>query len=94
MQAIWQLLSLLLYVFLILLVARLVLDYVRVFARQWQPRGPLLVVAEVVFTATDPPLRMIRRFLPPLTVGGLRIDLAFIVLFLITSTLMSVLRLL
>jgi YggT family protein len=94
MQAIWQVLSLLLYVFLILLVARLVLDYVRVFARQWQPRGPLLVVAEVVFTATDPPLRMIRRFLPPLTVGGLRIDLAFIVLFLITSTLMSVLRLL
>jgi YggT family protein len=87
-------LSLLLYVFLILLVARLVLDYVRVFARQWQPRGPLLVVAEVVFTATDPPLRMIRRFLPPLTVGGLRIDLAFIVLFLITSTLMSALRLL
>ena len=70
------------------------LDYVRVFAREWQPRGPLLVVAEVVFTATDPPLRMIRRFLPPLTVGGLRIDLAFIVLFLITSTLMSVLRLL
>ena len=94
MQAIWQVLSLLLYVFLILLVARLVLDYVRVFARQWQPRGPLLVVAEVVFTATDPPLRMIRRFLPPLTVGGLRIDLAFIVLFLITSTLMSALRLL
>jgi YggT family protein len=94
MRVIWQLLSLLLYVFLILLVARLVLDYVRVFARQWQPRGPLLVVAEVVFTATDPPLRMIRAFLPPLTVGGLRVDLAFIVLFLITSTLMSVLRLL
>lgn len=92
MSAIWQLLSLLLYAFMILLVVRLILDYVRVFARDWRPRGALLVVAEMVFSATDPPLRMIRRVLPPLTVGGLRIDLAFIVLFLITSTLMGVLR--
>lgn len=92
MSAIWQLLSLLLYAFMILLVGRLILDYVRVFARDWRPRGALLVVAEMVFSATDPPLRMIRRVLPPLTVGGLRIDLAFIVLFLITSTLMGVLR--
>lgn len=92
MSAIWQLLSLLLYAFMILLVGRLILDYVRVFARDWRPRGALLIVAEAVFSATDPPLRMIRRVLPPLTVGGLRIDLAFIVLFLITSTLMGVLR--
>ena len=89
MAAVWQVFSLLLFLFFLLLLGRLVLDWVQVFARDWRPRGVLLVLAEVIFTVTDPPLRMIRRVIPPLTVGGLRIDLAFIVLFLITSTLMG-----
>ncbi len=89
-----QIVATLLSVCLVLLVLRVVLDFIRAFARDWHPRGPMLVVAETVFTVTDPPLRMIRRFLPPLTVGGLRIDLAFLVLFLITSTLLGIVRVL
>ena len=59
------------------------------FARQWRPRGLVLVLAEVIYTVTDPPLRVTRRIVPTLNLGGVRIDLAFIVLFLVTTTLMG-----
>ena len=89
MRAVWETVSTLLFVFFVLLIGRLILDWVRVFARDWRPTGVMLVVAETVFTVTDPPLRLLRRVIPPLTVGGLRIDLAFLALFFLTSTLMG-----
>ncbi len=89
MGAIWQVVSSLLFVFFLLLIGRLVLDWVQVFARQWRPRGLVLVLAEVIYTVTDPPLRVTRRIVPTLNLGGVRIDLAFIVLFLVTTTLMG-----
>lgn len=78
----------LLFVFFIILLGRLVLDWVQVFARQWRPRGALLVVAEVVYTVTDPPLRALRKVIPPLTLGSVRLDLAFLVLMFATTLLM------
>ncbi|WP_265523342.1 YggT family protein [Oerskovia flava] len=79
------LLSFLLFVYLLILIGRLVLDWVQVFARDWRPRGLMLVVAEIVYSATDPPLRALRRVIPPLTLGQVRLDLAFLVLFLLVS---------
>jgi YggT family protein len=79
-----------LFLFFVVLLARLVLDWVQVFARDWRPRGVLLVLAEVVYTITDPPLKALRRVIPPLTLGALRLDLAFLVLMLVTSMLMSI----
>jgi YggT family protein len=67
-------------IFFILLIARLVLDYVQMFARSWQPRGVMLVIAEVVYSVTDPPLRALRRVIPPLRLGGISLDLSFLVL--------------
>lgn len=67
-------------VFVLLLIARLVLDYILMFARDYTPRGFVLILAESVFTVTDPPLRFVRRFVPPLRLGGLSLDLAFLVL--------------
>ena len=64
-----QILILVLWLFFILLIARLVLDYVQMFARSWRPRGPLLIVAEIVYTITDPPIRFFRRLVPPLRIG-------------------------
>ena len=80
-----------LFLFFVVLLGRLVLDWVQAFARDWRPRGPLLVVAEVVYTITDPPLKALRRVIPPLTLGTLRLDLAFLVLMVATSLLMSIL---
>ncbi|WP_125775310.1 YggT family protein [Antribacter gilvus] len=85
----WDLLSFLLFLFLLFLIGRLVFDWVQVFAREWRPRGVLLVVAEAVYSVTDPPLRALRRVIPPLTIGQFRIDLAFLVLFLLVSLMMN-----
>ncbi|SDE52374.1 YggT family protein [Auraticoccus monumenti] len=70
-------------IYSIVLLARLVLSWVPMFSPQWEPRGPVLVVAELVYTLTDPPLRFLRRFIPPLRVGQVALDLSFIVLWLL-----------
>ena len=78
-----QILYLVLWLFLVLLIARLVLDYIQMFARSWRPSGPLLVLAEVVYTVTDPPLKALRRVIPPLRIGQVSLDLSFLVLFVL-----------
>ena len=71
-----------LQVFIFALFARLILDYVRMFKPSWTPRGLMLWFAESVYTFTDPPLNFFRKFIPPLRLGGVALDLSFIVLFL------------
>jgi YggT family protein len=78
-------LAFVLNLFFIALICRLILDWIQVLARQWRPRGPVLFFAEGVYTVTDPPLKFLRRLIPPLSLGGVRLDLAFLVLILIVS---------
>ena len=85
-----SLLRFVLFLFFVVLLGRLVLDWVQAFAREWRPRGPILVVAEIVYTVTDPPLKALRKLIPPLTLGTMRLDLAFLVLMLLTTMAMSV----
>jgi YggT family protein len=80
----------LLLIYFFVLWARLVLDLVRMFNRSWRPAGGLLVVAEVVFTVTDPPIRAVRRVLPPVRMGSVALDFAFTVVMLVVIILMSV----
>ncbi|MGH3385781.1 MAG: YggT family protein, partial [Nocardioidaceae bacterium] len=82
-QTVGGVIELLLWLALGLLLVRFVVDWVQVFARSWQPRGPLLVVLEGVYSATDPPLHALRRVIPPLRFGGIALDLSFMVLLLI-----------
>jgi len=67
-----------LWVFLLLLFARMILSWVPVLVRDWEPRGPMLVVAEIIYSITDPPLRMLRKILRPVRIGNIMLDLAFI----------------
>jgi YggT family protein len=90
-RLITEILHLVVLAFFLLLLVRLVLDWVQFFVRDWRPSGPVLVVAEVTYTVTDPPLRFLRRLLPPLAFGTVRLDLAFLVLMLVCSFLLSVL---
>ena len=83
MTAVRQVIGLILYIYLLVLFARLVLSWVRVFSRGWRPRGPVLVLAEAVYTLTDPPLRALRKVLPPVRIGGVALDLGFFVLILL-----------
>ncbi len=73
------------WLFFVLLIARLVFEYVFMFAREYTPTGPVLVIVEAVYTVTDPPLKLLRRFIPPLRLGGVAIDLSFLVLIILVN---------
>ncbi|MGN7246847.1 YggT family protein [Janibacter anophelis] len=90
MSIVRDVLHFVLYVYFLILIGRLVLDWIQVFARQWRPKGVILVVAEAIYTVTDPPLKAIRRVIKPLRIGGVAIDLAFLVLILVVSVLLSI----
>ena len=90
MSVVSQVLSTALWLFFIALLIRLVVDWIQVFAREWQPKGLVLVVLEAIYTVTDPPLRAIRRVLPPLRIGSIALDLAFIVLIILVQILLVV----
>lgn len=90
MTIVFTLLYVLLLLFLLTLIIRLVFDWVQIFARQWRPRGAALVVASFVYHVTDPPLRRLRKLLPPLRIGNIALDLAFLILVIATGIAMSV----
>lgn len=83
MNTVRSVIGLILYLYLLVLFARLILSWVQVFSRDWRPKGPVLVLAETVYSLTDPPLNALRRVLPPVRIGGVALDLAFFVLVLV-----------
>jgi YggT family protein len=80
--------ELLLWFYILLLLARLVAEWVQMFARAWQPSGPVLILLEAVYSVTDPPLRLIRRLMPPLRLGGMALDLSILLVLLICYVLL------
>lgn len=89
MSVVGQVLHTVLLVFLVLLIFRLVMDYVFMLARSFRPQGPLAIALELTYTATDPPIKAVRRVLPPLRIGNVSLDLAFMVVFFVTIILMN-----
>lgn len=92
MSSIGIILSWILQVFLIALFARVILDYVRMFSQQWRPRGIILGLAEAIYGLTDPVMRFVRRFIPPLRLGPVAVDISFILVFIVTQILISLVR--
>jgi YggT family protein len=82
-----------LWVYLLLLIARLIISWIQAFSRDWHPTGVVLVIAEVVYTATDPPLRLLRRYIPSVRLGTVALDLSFMVLFLVIIVLLQAVQL-
>jgi YggT family protein len=72
-----------LYLYLVVLIGRMIFGWVQAFAREWAPHGLLLVVAETIYTLTDPPLRFLRSFIKPVRIGTVSLDLSFMVLYLV-----------
>ncbi|MDO8310201.1 MAG: YggT family protein [Actinomycetota bacterium] len=79
MAAVGQVLATVLWLYWLVMIGRLVLDFVQVFARSWQPTGVLLLIAEAIYTITDPPIRLVRKVVPPLRIGSIQFDLAFLI---------------
>ena len=82
----------LLWFFIALLWIRFVVDWVQIFARSWTPRGVLLVALEGVYSITDPPIKALRRVIPPLRIGSISLDLSFLIVMIGAYVLLQVNR--
>ena len=90
MQYLREVLTYVLTIYLVILIGRMIFGWIQVFARDWRPTGIVLVLAEAIFTVTDPPLKFLRRFIPPLRLGMVAMDLSFMVLFIVVLILLEV----
>ena len=78
-----SLLATAIWLYLLILIARLIIGLIMVFARDFRPTGVTVIIFESVMMATDPPLRALRRVIPPLRIGQVSLDLAFLILFIL-----------
>ncbi len=70
-----------LWFFIAFMWVRFVTEWVQVFARSWSPKGALLVALEGVYSVTDPPIKALRRVIPPLRIGNFALDLSMLLVF-------------
>jgi YggT family protein len=89
-QYLREVLTYVLTIYLVVLIGRMIFSWVQVFARDWRPTGIVLVIAEGIFTITDPPLKFLRRFIPTVRLGMMALDLSFMVLFIVILILLEV----
>ena len=90
LSIVFQIIYLLLYVFFLTLLARLVLGAVLQYGRRWQPGRGASAALESVWSVTDPPLKALRRVIPPLRIGTVSLDLASLVLLVILFVLLNI----
>ncbi len=82
MTLFWSIVAFVLYLYLLLVLARIVVDITRQFARSWRPAGVTAVGLEFVYSSTDPPVRLLRRLIPPVRLGSLSLDLSIMILWI------------
>jgi YggT family protein len=80
MSLLWQVIGYALWIYIVLILARIVIEWTRQFARKWRPVGAAAIGLELVYVATDPPIRLLRRLVPPLQLGTVSLDLSVIIL--------------
>lgn len=87
---VWLMVYYLLFLLFLFVLGRVVVEIVRNFAREWRPVGPTAAGLEAVFTVTDPPVRLLRRVIPPVRIGNISLDLSIMILLLVTVILMRI----
>jgi YggT family protein len=90
MALLWGVVGYAIYLYIVLILARIVLDWTRQFARRWRPAGAAAIGVEVVYMATDPPIKLLRRLVPPLQLGTVSLDLSVIILLIVLIALRQV----
>ncbi|MGI8678070.1 MAG: YggT family protein [Jatrophihabitans sp.] len=90
MTLLWGVVGYVLWIYILLILARICLDWIRQFARSWRPAGTAAVGVELVYAATDPPIRLLRRLVPPLQLGTVSLDLSVIILLIVLIVLRAV----
>jgi len=84
-----EIIATVLWLYFVVLLARFVIDLVQVLSKSWRPSGIVLIISEFVFTITDPPLNLLRRIIPPLKIGGVTLDLSFLLLIILLQIAIS-----
>jgi YggT family protein len=87
-----QIIEGLLWFFLVFLWTRFVFDWVQVFARSWAPRGWIVILLELTYSITDPPINFLRRFIPPFRIGSIALDISFLLVLLLAFIALQVNR--
>ena len=90
MAAVGQVIWFFLWVAIVLLLARFVLDWVQLLARSWRPQGWVAALCEALYSITDPPLRAVRGVIPPIRLGGAALDLSPMILLIGIWIVMSI----
>ena len=90
MEILQVVLTYVLTLYLVVLIGTMILSWIMVFARPWYPPRVVKLIAEAIFTLTDPPLKLLRRYIPPLRIGTVSLDLSFMVLFIVVLILLQV----
>ena len=85
-----QVFYVLLYLFILVMFARFVMSWVLAYGRRWQPGQAASATLESVWSVTDPPLKALRRVIPPLRIGNVSLDLAALLLLVILFVLLYV----
>lgn len=83
MALFFEILGFILFTFWLLLIARVVIEWIRSFSRDWRPTGITVVILEAIMSITDPPVKLLRRLIPQITIGAVRLDLSILVLLLL-----------
>jgi YggT family protein len=91
MRAVGQILATILFIYQLIFFARIVFDLLQMFARSWRPRGPILILAELIYSLTDPPLRLLRKVIPQVRLGGVALDFSFLILLIVLQILIGIL---
>ncbi len=82
MSLFWNIVSLVLWIYYLFVLARVVVEVTRQFARSWRPAGLAAIGVEMLYVSTDPPLKVIRRVCPPVRIGNVSLDLSVLILLL------------
>jgi YggT family protein len=75
--------------YLAVLIGTAILSWINMFVRPWYPPRIIKAIALGIFALTDPPLKLLRRYIPPLRLGTVSLDLSFMVLFIVVLILLE-----
>ncbi len=70
--------------------ARFIFDWIQALNRSWRPQGGVVIAAELSYTITDPPIKAVRRVIPPLRLGAVQLDLAWTIVIIVIYILMTI----
>lgn len=82
----------LLRLYTLVLIIRIIIEMIQSFSRQFNPPRWFMIIAEPLFVITDPPVKALRRIVPPMQMGGVALDLSVLVLFIILQVLQFIVQ--